>query len=112
MAWRRMFERCSLRNLGVLGASALSFLLAVHAESPAKLRAKQDAVPFGGQSQEQADRKSTGCMSCHTSTDEPTMHATKTVSLGCTDCHGGNASIRVTGGIRADSAEYQAAKEK
>jgi hypothetical protein len=112
MAWSRMFERCSLRNLGVLGASAFSFLLALHAESPAKLRAKQDAVPFGGQSQEQADRKSTGCISCHTSTDEPTMHATKTVSLGCTDCHGGNASIRVTGGIPANSAEYQAAKEK
>src|SRR5262249_55695557 len=45
------------------------------------------------QTEEEASRKSAGCISCHGPTDEPTMHPTKTVHLGCTDCHGGKASI-------------------
>src|SRR3546814_11083022 len=36
--------------------------------------------------------KSEGCYSCHVRTDRPTMHATPAVRLGCTDCHGGDAS--------------------
>jgi hypothetical protein len=65
-----------------------------------------------GQSQAEADRKSTGCITCHASTDEPTMHPTKTVFLGCTDCHGGNSSISVATSTTPNSAEYNAAKEK
>src|SRR6476469_8394267 len=49
------------------------------------------------QSQADADRKSAGCITCHTATDSATMHSTGTVRLGCTDCHGGNAEIRLTG---------------
>jgi hypothetical protein len=45
------------------------------------------------QSQEEADAKSAGCMSCHTNTDELSMHATPAVILGCTDCHGGNPEV-------------------
>src|SRR3546814_5445502 len=30
--------------------------------------------------------------SCHVHTDRPTMHATPAVRLGCTDCHGGDAT--------------------
>ncbi len=67
---------------------------------------------FRGQSQEEADRKSSGCISCHTSTDEPTMHASKAVHIGCTDCHGGISTISVSPGIASTSAEYKAAKEK
>jgi hypothetical protein len=40
------------------------------------------------------------------------MHPTKTVHLGCTDCHGGNASISIAPGAAANSPEYLAAKEK
>jgi hypothetical protein len=76
------------------------------------VQAKQDAPVVRGQSQEEADRKSSGCISCHTSTDEPTMHPTKTVFLGCSDCHGGNSSVSVITGAVPDSAEYKAAKEK
>lgn len=36
--------------------------------------------------------KSKGCYSCHTQTDAPSMHATPAVQLGCTDCHGGDAT--------------------
>src|ERR1700733_15263882 len=47
------------------------------------------------QTQEEADAKSAGCRSCHTTTDALTMHASQSVRLGCTDCHGGDASARV-----------------
>ncbi len=29
------------------------------------------------------------------------MHATGTVRLGCTDCHGGNADVRIAAGVAA-----------
>lgn len=63
-----------------------------------------------GQAASEADAKSRGCVTCHTSTDEASMHPTGTVRLGCTDCHGGDASIRVA--ERASSADpvYQKAK--
>jgi hypothetical protein len=102
----------SLSNLCALCVSALSFFFAVHANSRLSLHAAQDAPPSRGQSQEEADRKSAGCISCHTSTDEPTMHPTKTVHLACGDCHGGNSSISVPAGLAPNSAEYKAAKEK
>ena len=65
-----------------------------------------------GQSPEEADRKSTGCVSCHSPMDEPTMHSTNTVQLGCTDCHGGNSSTGITPGTPRNSPDYIAKKEK
>jgi hypothetical protein len=65
-----------------------------------------------GQSSEAADRKSAGCITCHSPMDEPTMHPTKTVQLGCTDCHGGNSSAGITPGTAQNSSEYLVAKEK
>ena len=53
----------------------------------------------------QAQAKSTGCLSCHTASDRPTMHQNPGVVLGCTDCHGGDASVDAQGAKR-DSAEY------
>jgi hypothetical protein len=38
----------------------------------------------------EADAKSTGCLTCHKNI-EP-MHQSAAVRLGCTDCHGGNAT--------------------
>jgi hypothetical protein len=40
------------------------------------------------------------------------MHPTKTVHLGCTDCHGGNSSVSIASGAAANSPEYNSAKEK
>ncbi len=112
MSLPRTHKTSYLRNLCVLCASALSFSLVLYVELSANVHAKQDAPPVRGQSQEAADRKSSGCISCHTSTDEPTMHPTKTVFLGCTDCHGGNSSISVVTDAAPNSSEYSAAKEK
>src|SRR5260370_146386 len=102
----------SLRTLCVLCVCALSFLLALHASSKPAARAPRELASLRGQSQEEADRKSSGCVSCHTSTDEPTMHPTKTVHLGCTDCHGGNSSVSAASGAALNSPEYNSAKEK
>src|SRR5712664_4010535 len=102
----------SLRNLCILCVSALSFFFALHASSNLSAGAPQEAAPFRGQFPEEADRKSSGCISCHTSTDEPTMHPTRTVHIGCTDCHGGNASIFIAQGTGTDAPEYNSAKER
>ncbi|MEO8159481.1 MAG: hypothetical protein ABI648_16910 [Betaproteobacteria bacterium] len=40
-----------------------------------------------------ADRKSAGCVTCHTGTDRHTMHANPGVVLGCADCHGGDVAV-------------------
>ena len=51
------------------------------------------------QSWDQANAKSEGCVSCHTSTDRHTMHASPAVVLGCTDCHGGDAAIKAPASV-------------
>src|ERR1700744_4350974 len=55
----------------------------------------------------EAQLKSTGCMSCHTTTDSLSMHSTQGVILGCADCHGGNAAAFLTPGTPKDSPEYR-----
>lgn len=44
------------------------------------------------QTEADVDAKSKGCYSCHTQTDQPSMHKTPAVRLGCTDCHGGDST--------------------
>ena len=98
--------------LTILCCGTLS-LLFMSAHSPQSSAAAQDPQSsVRGQSQQDADRKSAGCISCHTSTDEPTMHPSKAVHIGCIDCHGGNAGISISAGTSSASAEYNAAKEK
>lgn len=53
---------------------------------------RQSALTLGD-SQDEASRKSYGCKSCHVSTDNETMHPTKSFQLGCTSCHGGDATV-------------------
>src|SRR5579859_8135811 len=108
----RTFERPTLRILCALCVSALSCFLALSADWTFPLHAKQDAQSARAPSREDVVRKSSGCVSCHTSTVEPTMPPTKTVFLGCIDCHGGNSSMSVSTGMAPNSAEYNAAKEK
>lgn len=62
------------------------------------------------QSQAEADRKSVGCISCHTDSDARTMHTARTVVLGCVDCHGGDSAIQLSQGAAVGSAEYDQAK--
>jgi hypothetical protein len=93
-------------------AASLSLLFFACYRAPASAFAQDPQGPVRGESQEEAQSRSTGCMTCHTATDEATMHPSKGVHLGCTDCHGGNNSIAVAPGTSPTSAVYQAAKEK
>jgi len=63
-----------------------------------------------GQSQAEADRKSAGCVSCHTKTDSATMHPTGTVRLGCVDCHTGDAAVAAPPSSTPGSPSYEQAK--
>ena len=64
------------------------------------------------QSQEEADRKSAGCRDCHTQTDEPTMHSSTALRLGCVDCHGGRPDVRRNAAAAPGSADYERSKKE
>ena len=52
------------------------------------------------------------CETCHTATDRPTMHASPAVVIGCTDCHGGDASVKRPEDSAGESTEYRAAMSR
>src|SRR5580704_10353620 len=111
--WANAAQRGSAR-LPILLFFAISFGLLVantrSFRSQASAQAPQNTL--SGQSQQDVDRKSSGCVSCHTTTDEPSMHPSRAVNLACTDCHGGNSTIAVAPGTASTSLEYLAAKGK
>jgi hypothetical protein len=59
----------------------------------------------------EAQLKSTGCMSCHTTTDSLNMHTSPGVNLGCADCHGGNAAAFLPPGPPRGTPEYRRVQE-
>ena len=64
------------------------------------------------QSAEAAQAKSAGCIGCHSASDAASMHRSPAVVLGCTDCHGGNAAVRVAAGLKPTDAAYVAARDR
>ncbi|HYV27746.1 MAG TPA: hypothetical protein VFA77_09450, partial [Candidatus Eisenbacteria bacterium] len=48
------------------------------------------------QTREEAFVKTQGCLECHQGIDQPSMHSSPNVLLGCTDCHGGNPTPGLT----------------
>lgn len=60
----------------------------------------------------EGDAKSAGCVSCHTATDRKTMHQTEAVVLGCVDCHGGDATVKVDSHLKMTDRAYVAARDK
>jgi len=83
----------------------LGLLFAIRPDVSASAQSSEATLLL--QSQNEADRKSTGCLTCHTATDSPTMHLTGTVRLGCTDCHGGESEMRVAAGTTQTSASMR-----
>ncbi|HXZ47999.1 MAG TPA: hypothetical protein VEG27_03210 [Usitatibacter sp.] len=88
--------------VAILAAVLLAAALAAGAAAP--------PAP-ASQTLAQAEAKSAGCKSCHTASDLPTMHQNPAVVLGCTDCHGGDATVEVKGLERGDPA-YLAAMRR
>ena len=65
-----------------------------------------------GETDAQAEAKSAGCKSCHTSSDTWTMHRSKAVVLGCVDCHGGDASVTAPEGLGRGDARYAELRDR
>ncbi len=61
-------------------------------EKPVKVEYRFTPPAPREQSEADVAAKSAGCYSCHTRTDQPSMHQSPAVRLGCTDCHGGDAA--------------------
>jgi len=98
MRWRNLLTGNSKLFLAGLGALALtvtpaSLLLAAGKEKPQKVDYSFTPPAPQNQTWDEAQVKSIGCQSCHTESDQKTMHETPAVVLGCVDCHGGDASV-------------------
>ena len=85
------------RTFAAIALAVLMAPLAVYAagDEPKKVERDYSAHPAAPatQSWDEANGKSAGCVSCHTGTDQKTMHRSPAVVLGCTDCHGGDPSV-------------------
>src|SRR5208337_2801520 len=112
----RLKDKARLYGTALLVSSYVIFLYGIVSASSSGLGSAQQPTAQTGtprqavqedssqslrlrQTQEEADAKSLGCQSCHTATDSRTMHLTQTVRLGCTDCHGGDATVQVAEGL-------------
>ncbi len=73
-------------------AFGASIVRASEEEKPLKIEYRFTPPAPREQSEADVRAKSEGCYSCHTRTDQPSMHTTPAVRLGCTDCHGGDAT--------------------
>ena len=107
----------SLDHLSLLFIALVSLLatpsaLATSGEKPRDIDYTRTPPAPAQQTEAAAKTKNAGCLSCHTETDQLTMHANPGVIIGCTDCHGGDASVRKPEGIGKGGPEYQAALDK
>ena len=85
----------------VAAAAALGGLRPVHAAG-----AGAPLAP-AAQTAAEAASKSNGCRSCHTASDASSMHASAAVVLGCSDCHGGDPTVKADGSEARASGEYR-----
>ncbi len=81
--------------LGLAGPALMSadFAYAASGEKPVARQYVSAPHAPKNQSAQEVESKSAGCVSCHTESDTKTMHRNPAVKLGCTDCHGGTASV-------------------
>lgn len=117
---------CKLCWIGLLASSlAMALFATLLTSSRSVLAARQQSSPpmrmqtpdsEGDlrlkQNEQDVDTKSAGCQSCHQTTDSTTMHVSPSVRLGCTDCHGGDATVRVAANLSRTSKEYEDAKKR
>src|SRR3954452_16726610 len=102
-----------LLPLGVI-ALAVTWLLPVavgvasdEEEAPRQITYAPTPPAPKAQSPMQAAAKSDGCSSCHTKTDQATMHPNAAVVLGCTDCHGGDARVGAPATLAPNDPAYR-----
>ena len=103
-------------RMAALAALIFAMPVALHAagdeEKPvARTYVAAPAAPKT-QTEDQAAAKSAGCISCHSASDAPSMHASTAVVLGCADCHGGDATVKAPAGLKKGQAEYARIRDR
>ncbi|MGB0618820.1 MAG: hypothetical protein ACPGVZ_05055 [Myxococcota bacterium] len=93
----------------VLGAESPS--TAAEGETPLEIVYPDYPPAPADQTEAEAATKTAGCVTCHTKSDEATMHPQRSVVLGCTDCHGGDATA-VASNYDPGSPEFLDAKAR
>lgn len=108
----RSFVRAAALIL-VLFAALLSHAAIASDHTEAVERHYTMAPPApASQSQAAMEKSSRGCMTCHTQTDQRTMHENPAINLGCADCHGGNVDIMRPKGSERHDDDYIASMQK
>jgi hypothetical protein len=103
-----------LRSLCLFLLAALALPVpgqAAEKEKPVKIVYRFTPPAPREQTVAEVAEKSDGCYSCHVQTDQPSMHASPAVRLGCTDCHGGDASVRGKPALGYDHADNKAVEK-
>ena len=104
------------RIIGVLLGSTIAMTslaaAASEGEKPRDIVYTKTPPAPAGQTKAEAERKSLGCLTCHVRTDEPSMHANPGVVLGCTDCHGGEATVSLPRGSAPGDFTYRATLDR
>ncbi len=81
-------------NTCLLLLSVPALLSAAEGEKPRDIDYPDYPPAPAAQTVQTAELKSFGCISCHSASDESSMHKSPSVILGCTDCHGGNPGVQ------------------
>ena len=107
-------KKAVLAGLGAMGLALTPTTgsLGAGKEKPQKIDYSFTPPAPQNQTWDMANDKSTGCVSCHTDSDQKTMHATPAVVLGCVDCHGGDASVNGDNSWGKSSLQYMDALTK
>jgi hypothetical protein len=101
-------KRATVSLLATLAALGVSLLF----ERRSHAQSNPQQHQLLRQLQADVDRKNSGCISCHTTTDEPSMHPTGTVRLACIDCHGGDSTVTLPPGTNSKTPEYDQIKDR
>src|SRR5579864_6992063 len=104
----RNMKRATVSLLATLAALGVSLLF----ERRSHAQSDPQQHQLLRQSKADVDRKNSGCVSCHTSTDEPSMHPTGTVRLACIDCHGGDSTATLPPETNLKAPEYEQIKNR
>ena len=102
----------ALLGFVLIGLFGSAQLLASEGEKPRDIKYAFTPPAPQNQSWDEANGKSEGCVSCHTASDQKTMHSSPAVVLGCADCHGGDAKIFVPPNLKSTDKAYVAARDK
>jgi hypothetical protein len=86
-------------------AAGVALAAAQTPDSPASVALQRQRTPRA-----KADALSAGCLSCHAGI-EP-IHPTQTVQIGCTECHGGDATAALPAGAAPGSGPYEETKRR